>query len=503
MARLHGVSFFAALLLCLWSASGACACDTVSIELDCSRVSGEIRSFSGINCGPIPVHTSATQTDLTPRFREIGIDMVRTHDFYGPTDVSAIFPDWSADPTDASRYDFAASDAHVASIVDGGFEVFFRLGESASDNDSLRQPPPDFDRWAEVCRHIVMHYNEGWADGYRHGIRYWEIWNEPDLEGFWAGTAEAYYELYGTTAALLKQHDPDLKIGGPCTSHVGDERFAGAFLDYVTFRGLPLDFYSWHTYTDSPHELYRNATNVRALLDSYGLEDCENINTEWNIDILSPQRDKDNAKNAAFTACSLAVFQDAGIDRAFRYRATQDDSSRLGLMLGFDLSLFTADGTYKRPALSYLAMQHLYRDSPLRLAGPAMDAADGITWLAGTAADGSCVSVLISRYETDTARCDLHIDNLPFTSGYTVARYLIDERRHLEVIEQTSAATAAWESSFVLEKNSVVLLRLSDSTAHVPPDGPEVAEIPPLLQLEVLDPFFSLLSWWLLFLIFG
>ena len=34
----------------------------------------------------------------------------------------------------------------------------------------------------EVCKHIVMHYNDGWNDGYHYNIAYWEIWNEPDLE---------------------------------------------------------------------------------------------------------------------------------------------------------------------------------------------------------------------------------------------------------------------------------------------------------------------------------
>ncbi len=503
MARLPCFPVCSVLLIVLWITPAAYSHDTCSIELDCSDAEGTVRPFAEINCGPIPVSASATQVDVTRQFQEIGITSVRTHDFYGPTDISMIFPDWTADPSLASSYDFSESDRHINSIVDGGFEVFFRLGESASDNESLRQPPPDFSVWAEVCRHVVMHYNEGWAEGYRYDIRYWEIWNEPDLDGFWAGTAEDYYELYRLAAETLKAHDPDLKVGGPCTSNIADERFAGGFLAYIDEHDVPLDFYSWHNYADSPAELYGNALAVRSMLDACGLTGCENINTEWNINILYPQRDNDNAKNAAFTASCLTAFQDAGLDRAFRYRATQDDSSLLGLMLGFDLSLFAADGTYKAPALSYLAMQYLYRDSPLRLASPAMDASSGITWLAGKAADGSCVSVLVSNYETGDTMCNVRIDSLPFQGGYAAARYRIDDTSHLETVGAAAVMSGAYETSFVLKRNSVVLLRLAASPDQLPPEGPAVADIPLLLQLKILDPIFKLLGYWLLLAVFG
>ncbi|MFC1592379.1 hypothetical protein ACFL43_07630 [Thermodesulfobacteriota bacterium] len=356
---------FAAALLAGATGAGA---ETVSIELDCSRTTGPVQPFAEINCGPIPVQYLLNQTYLTRQYQEIGISMVRTHDFFGPTDIHTIFPDWSADPALAASYDFSESDKHIASIIDGGFEVFYRLGESASDNESRRQPPPDFQKWAEVCRHIVMHYNDGWADGHHYNIRYWEIWNEPDLAGFWSGTAAQYYELYRTAAEALKAHDPGLRVGGPCTSDIADERYSREFLQFVAANDLPLDFYSWHNYANTPGELYTNSRAVRSLLDEFGLTQCENINTEWNINIFSPQRDNDNAKNAAFTAGCLTVFQDAEMDHAFRYRGTQDDSSRLGQLIGFDLSLFTAAGTYKTPALSYLAMHYLQKDGALRLA---------------------------------------------------------------------------------------------------------------------------------------
>ena len=61
-----------------------------------------------------------------------------------------------------------------------------------------------------------MHYTEGWADGYNYKIRYWEIWNEPEVQDkmMWNGTPEEFYELYTVAATHLKNRFPHLKIGG-------------------------------------------------------------------------------------------------------------------------------------------------------------------------------------------------------------------------------------------------------------------------------------------------
>ena len=54
------------------------------------------------------------------------------------------------------------------------------------------------------------------AKGMKLPIKYWEIWNEPDNRpNCWTGTDEEYFNLYATTAALLRKEFPGIKIGGP------------------------------------------------------------------------------------------------------------------------------------------------------------------------------------------------------------------------------------------------------------------------------------------------
>ncbi len=474
--------------------------DTIEIQLDCTNIDGLINAFSEINCGPIPNH-DVNGVDLTDQFKKTGLQFVRTHDFNGPTDISQIFPDFSKDPTNPANYNFSLSDKHISSIIDADCQVFYRLGESASFVESLRQPPENFSKWAEICKHIAMHYNDGWAEGFNYDITYWEIWNEPDLSGFWNGTVEQYYELYQVTAESLKKYDSHLKIGGPCTSSIFNENFSTRFLSYIKDNQIPLDFYTWHMYTDHPFQLYNGALYVRHLLDSYEFTEVENINTEWNCNIIFPQRDKDNAKNAAFTACSLTAFQDAGIDYAFRYRATQDNNP-LTRFIGFDLSLFSSEGLFKTPALSYLAMQYMIKDSPVRLHCPIIDPDQQYTCLAGISEDKSNITLLLSNFEAADVTYEIIIDHIPFNSTYTVVTMLIDDDHHLQIVDEFESDLDILELSQTLKKSSVQFIRITDSSI-LPDEGPVTAKIPWFLKIPLFDPLAKILGIFLMIIFFG
>jgi xylan 1,4-beta-xylosidase len=473
--------------------------DLLSINLDCSNISGVIRPFGDINDGPIPIKNEPSSVDLTEQYQAIGITTIRTHDLFGPTDMTTIFPDWNADPTDESHYHFETSDTYITSMIAAGCQVLYRLGESAGSNHTLRNPPSNFTKWAEVCKHITMHYNEGWKQGFFYNIMYWEVWNEPDLTGFWNGTAEQYYELYHLTADSMKTQNSSLKVGGPCTSSVTNINYTERFLQYVKDNDVPLDFFSWHRYASSPFDLYTASCHIRSLLDSFGFLGTENINTEWNIDILTPQRDKDNARNAAFTACSLTVFQDASLDHAFRYRGNQDNNWLMRL-LGLDLSLFAYNGVYKRPALTYQAMKAITHDTPVRIFTPVMNASTGITYLAGISEDKTNISILISNFDAPETTYNLELTNLPWNTTYTAVLYCIDETHHLEITNTTIQTTHPYAGSQTLKSNSVHFYRITNSSV-IPKEGPQVAKIPFLLRLRLLDPLIRILAILLVLLI--
>jgi len=473
--------------------------DVKFIEFNCSNAGATIKPFSEINCGPINLVEGGA--DLTIQYREIGINFIRTHDFSGPTDVSTIFPNWSKSAYEENSYNFTSTDEVISSIIGSGAKVFYRLGESASTNKSLRNVPPDFFKWAEICKHIVIHYNNGWDNGFYYNITHWEIWNEPDLQGFWNGSYQDYYLIYNITSNKLKKYNQSLKIGGPCTSSIENINFTTGFLDYIVNENLTLDFYSWHRYTNSPYELYWGSLFIRNLLDTYGFISCENINTEWNYDILSPQRDKDNAKNAAFTASSLILLQDSGLNYAFRYRGTQDNSW-LGRLLGFDLSLFSFDGLYKTPVLVYRALNYLIKDTPIRITTSSEEIEDGISYLAGISDDDKSISILISNFDNPDTSIQLKISNLPLEKSFRVVDYLIDDISHFEITSEDSYCQNEFNYTFLLESNTVHFLRLTNSTS-IPDEGPSVAPIPMILQLRILDPLIRIMAIFIFLTLFG
>ncbi len=110
-------------------------------------------------------------------------------------------------------------------------------------------PPKDFGQWGDLIYALVSHWKE------RYGLEeirrwYYEVWNEPNLHGFWGGTKSEYFELYRHTALAVKRVDSQLRVGGPATSNfVPDERFDGEredFSKHLTHKVENLDGLKWH-----------------------------------------------------------------------------------------------------------------------------------------------------------------------------------------------------------------------------------------------------------------
>ena len=79
-----------------------------------------------------------------------------------------------------------------------------------------RLPPRDWDRWGGLVQRLAGHLVERYG---RDEVATWgfEIWNEPNLEVFWAGASE-YFRLYEVSARAIKSVDARLRVGGPATA---------------------------------------------------------------------------------------------------------------------------------------------------------------------------------------------------------------------------------------------------------------------------------------------
>ncbi len=204
-------------------------------------------------------------------------------------DITGIFPNFDADVNDPASYDFACTDEDIAKCYEVGTAVFYRLGQSIEHQIKKHAtiPPKDFKKWAEICEHVIRHYNEGWADGFHYNIEYWEIWNEPDLDAddspnkrTWGGNRAQFIDFYAITAKHLKKCFPNLKIGGP--AFAWNEEWLNAFLSEMQKRNVSIDFFSWHIYCSHPDEMLEKAERIQNILNQYGYNKTENILDEWN-----------------------------------------------------------------------------------------------------------------------------------------------------------------------------------------------------------------------------
>ncbi|MBR2414068.1 MAG: hypothetical protein IKB13_06170 [Clostridia bacterium] len=347
-------------------------CKPTTIHVDFDTVVNEM----------LPVHNIGRMADyelnsqMNRYYTEANMTSCRTHDI-NCTDIYKIFPDFSKDVNDEAAYDFTESDKVLAAIIDAGMEPFFRFGISWSDPEISRkhlQPPADFSKWAQICEHIILHYNEGWANGFRYDIQYWEIYNEPDCQpvpsenNFWQGTPEEFYELYDLTAKYLKNKFPALKIGGygSCgfyaltkTNAVNTgsspqnqyfiEFFEG-FLAYIAEHNTPMDFFTWHSYTTT----WKNKQYigyVRDMLSAAGYENTEIIVDEWNFNPM--ENDKIDRRYGANQASMLIMFQHEGIDMAHYYCANYwPESVHAGMFVG--------DGIPSSAYYSFLAFGEMF-----------------------------------------------------------------------------------------------------------------------------------------------
>lgn len=303
-----------------------------TVRLYPAKTKGKIKPLHGVGGGPLTGHF---ENDATEEFIAAGIPYSRLHDIEWPfgsgefVDIHCIFPDFDKDENDPSSYNFVLTDEYLKAIIAAGTKPFYRLGNSIEQWPIKRyiHPPKDFRKWGRICSHIVSHYNDGWADGFHMGIEYWEIWNEPELKDQnFTGTDEEMLSLYDTAARILKADHPDIKVGGLATCSPFTP-MAETLLKMAAEDGTPLDFFSWHGYSDSPEMSAMFANKADELLTKYGLDNVESIYDEWNYVIRwdetigSSIRQHKTAFCASYIAAVLATIQELRVDKAMLYDA--------------------------------------------------------------------------------------------------------------------------------------------------------------------------------------
>jgi len=290
---------------------------TVNFDREIGKIRPELHS-SGFG----PQICSCPQENIDA-IKSMGFKASRTHDWalINPNqrvcDYFHIFPLMHLDAKDPKNYVFGPTDYLLKRTLEElGHEIFFRLGTSIEHSGPKVHfntlIPEDFDKMAEIFAATIRHYNRGWANGHNWGIKYWEIWNEPDgKNNMWClpegdrgdgPTAEEreavtearakirrelFVKFFVTCLKRLKSEFPEVKVGGPALCRM----LSGYFTKLLTAckeAGVAPDFISWHRYTSDPDQVLKPIEEARKICDSLGFKDCELIINEWHY--LTPHK---------------------------------------------------------------------------------------------------------------------------------------------------------------------------------------------------------------------
>ena len=431
------------------------------LKFDLSKQTEKFKIMNATNGGPW--HKRYASDQLRSNFKNYNdarIPYSRNHDscllsiYGGPYshDITAIFPDFDADVNDPSSYDFACTDEDIMTTLEAGTKVFFRLGQSIEHHIKKHGtiPPKDFNKWAEICEHIIRHYNEGWADGFYLDMKYWEIWNEPDLDPddsnnkrTWGGTQAQFFDFYEIVAKHLKKCFPTLKIGGPAVSY--NMEWAEEFLKEMSKREVQIDFFSWHIYCTEPQHLVERAEYVRTLLTKYGYGNAESILNEWNYvegwveEFVDSIRAIHGIKGAAFIMACMTAAQHASVDMLMYYDTRP--SAFNGVFDFYTYEPLKGYYAFKWYGMLYDAKGEIICE----------DNVENIYSLCGKFDDGKVLSI-ITYYTSKDNQPEKEIKLDMGRSGrYEV--YLLDSEHNGELIETTSDLT------FSMTPNSCIMIK--------------------------------------------
>ena len=205
-----------------------------------------------------------------------------------------------------------------AALASGTHTVFWWKGNVT--------PPKDYQKWADLIRALVTHWTGRYGEA-EIATWYFEVWNEPNLAGFWIGDKQGktdaeferiarveYFKLYAVTARAVKAVSPRYRVGGPATA---GNAWIPEMIEFCTGNAAPLDFISTHHYavmagyldetgsagtvlSPDREAVYREIRRSRAQIAASARPDLELHYTEWSTSYTPSDPIHDSYHSAAF-----------------------------------------------------------------------------------------------------------------------------------------------------------------------------------------------------------
>lgn len=272
------------------------------IEFDLAQATGPLDRFYDLSVGsdfPGTLIRDDSQVQLKTLVDELGFRYIRFHAIFHDVLGTVRIEDGK------TIYDWTKIDQLYDDLLARRIRPFVELGFTpnalaTSQNKifywqgNTSHPAPG--RWKDLVESFVRHVEQRYGQA---EVRTWffEVWNEPNLSGFWEGADQkAYFDLYDLTSHSIKAIDPSLRVGGPSTAGAA---WVPEFLDHVAQSGAAVDFVTTHTYgvdggfldqsgkedtklSPSPNAIVGDVRNVREQISASKFPNLPLYFTEWS-----------------------------------------------------------------------------------------------------------------------------------------------------------------------------------------------------------------------------
>ncbi|MBC2602904.1 sugar-binding protein [Puniceicoccus vermicola] len=269
--------------------------------------------------------------------QELGIDLVR---------LMAI-GDW----LEVREGEISAQDYKrmMDDLGEAGLDVFLLYADAVpgwtQDQFVWRQPPDDYEAFGEHARRLGTYFSQV------PNLKYFEFWNEPDLE-FFHGDLEDYQKMLSTFYRNFKDTAPDIPVisGGLTVIHPAEKE---GFSEGVIKSTSSYDIAGFHNHGSVYDYATRNEL-VEAWLDEVG-ENRKIANTEAGS---RSQYDLQGALAQAVTLVQKITYAKSRESSEFYAWFTLQDYWDMDRKADDSLGLVTSDN---RPKPSFVAYNELIR----------------------------------------------------------------------------------------------------------------------------------------------
>ncbi|HSQ35993.1 MAG TPA: cellulase family glycosylhydrolase [Candidatus Binatia bacterium] len=221
---------------------------------------------AAVSPAPYGINVHLAGNDTLARVRAAGITWIRI-------DIN-----WDRIEPSKGQFYFAEVDRVVGYAAANGLSVLASIAYTPAWANGEKEnwtayPASDVNDWRDFVARVIGRYN--------HAVRYWSVWNEPNLRDFFAPGKDVFVQRVLLPAAqVIRSVDPAAFIVGPELSHKTETGMEWYFwLKYILDNAGPyFDVISHHLYEDLGvyymYELLEKGDNllpaVRQIIEEAG-----------------------------------------------------------------------------------------------------------------------------------------------------------------------------------------------------------------------------------------